>query len=134
MKKAIICVDDEKIILNSLKSQLKKFFGNEYIYETVDDPVDVLDVIDELVGESVSIFVIVSDWLMPRMKGDELLIKIHEKYPKITKILLTGQASKDAVEMLYDKVDLHECVLKPWNEDDLFETMLSGLKKAEALI
>ena len=32
-KAAIICVDDEAIILDSLKRQLRKAFENQYIYE-----------------------------------------------------------------------------------------------------
>jgi len=33
-KKAILCVDDEPMILFVLKKQLKSFFGNEFVYES----------------------------------------------------------------------------------------------------
>ena len=33
-KSAILCVDDEAIILTSLKEQLRRRFGERYLYET----------------------------------------------------------------------------------------------------
>ena len=74
MKPIIVCVDDEKFILDSLKTQLKSAFGDLYNYEIAESAVDALELIEELSDEGHSIVVIVSDWLMPGMKGDELLI------------------------------------------------------------
>ena len=57
---------------------------------------------------------VVSDWLMPGIKGDELLIKVHQKYPKIITVMLTGQADVDAVERAVEEADLYCCLYKPW--------------------
>ena len=81
MKPIIVCVDDEKFILDSLKTQLKSAFGDLYSYEIAESAGDALELIEELSDEGHSIVVIVSDWLMPGMKGDELLINIHHKFP-----------------------------------------------------
>ena len=35
---------------------------------------------------------------MPGIKGDEFLIRVHQKYPKIVKVMLTGQADEVAIE------------------------------------
>jgi CheY-like chemotaxis protein len=64
-KNIILCVDDEKMILSSLKAQLKEKFGSEFIYETSENAADALELIDELRKESTGILVIVSDWMMP---------------------------------------------------------------------
>ena len=72
---------------------------------------------------------IVSDWLMPGMKGDEFLIWVHEKYPEISKVMLTGQADDDAVERAQDKAQLYHCLQKPWNAKELIETIQTGLTK-----
>jgi response regulator RpfG family c-di-GMP phosphodiesterase len=127
-KNVILCVDDEKMILDSIKSQLKEKYGKKYQYETADNAEDALELIDELVEESVSIIVIVSDWLMPGIKGDELLIKIHQKNPEIVKIMLTGQADKEAIERAKNKANLHKCLFKPWKDNELFDAIESGLK------
>jgi len=128
-KKAILCVDDEKVILVSLKSQLKKMFGSEYRYEFAEDATEAFDIIEELVADQIHIVIIVSDWLMPGMKGDEFLIKIHEDYPGVITILLTGQADESAIQRTIEKAQLHCYLQKPWNEEELFNQLSSGLKK-----
>ncbi len=47
-KPVILCVDDEKIILDSLKAQLKGKFGNVYMYEGAENADDAMEVINEL--------------------------------------------------------------------------------------
>lgn len=130
-KKAIICVDDEKVILTSLKSQLRKLFGNEYKLEFAEDTSEAFEIIEELNGDETKIVVIVSDWLMPGMKGDEFLVKVHQKFPEIIKILLTGQADEEAIINTMENAKLHCCLHKPWSEEELYEKIKSGLKKLD---
>ncbi len=127
LKKAILCVDDEKIILQSLKAQIKKHFGDRFVYEFAESGSEAWEVIEELQSDGVEILLIVSDWLMPNMKGDELLIQVHEKYPGIVKVMLTGQADHDAIERTRQQANLHCCLYKPWQEEELIDTLVSGL-------
>jgi DNA-binding NtrC family response regulator len=127
-KKAILCVDDEKIILDSLKSQLKRRFGNRYIYELAENADDAFELIEEMVENGIEILVIVSDWLMPGIKGDEFLIRVHRKFPNIVKVMLTGQADEKAVENARQNAHLFRCIYKPWKEIDLFDTIESSLE------
>lgn len=126
-KKAILCVDDEKIILQSLKAQIKKHFADRFIYEFAESGSEAWEVIDELQDDGIEILLIVSDWLMPNMKGDELLIQVHKKYPHIVKIMLTGQADQDAIARTRRQANLHSCLYKPWQEQELVDTLMSGL-------
>lgn len=128
-EKVILCVDDEEMILNSLGDQLRRHFGDQYVYEFAESADEALEVIDELNKEDVSIIVIVSDWLMPGMKGDEFLIQVHKKFPGIIKVMLTGHADAKAIERAQKGADLHRCLLKPWTEEDLIEAMTSGWSK-----
>lgn len=121
MKKAILCVDDEKIIILSLLEQLRDRFGDEYIYETAMSGEEALGVIDELVCESVSVILIISDYLMRGMKGDELLIRVHNKYPGTIKIMLTGQATDEAVKRVKEEAGLGAYVTKPWIRERLMD-------------
>lgn len=129
MKKAILCIDDEKTILSSLKGQLKRNFGKEYIYEFSEVPEEALELIDELVANNTKVLVIVSDWLMPGMKGDEFLIKVHEKHPQIVKVMLTGQADGEAVKRAQQQANLFKCIAKPWTEQTLVETIKTGIEQ-----
>ena len=128
-KPVILCVDDEKVILDSLKTQLKEAFGDTYQYEIAEDAKDALELIDELSEDNLSIILIVSDWLMPGMKGDEFLIQVHQRFPKVIKVMLTGQADDSAIDQAKIKADLHRCLYKPWSEAELIETIKSGLAK-----
>lgn len=130
-KKAILCVDDEEIILNSLRDQLQTRLGDRYIYEFAESAGEAMEVIADLVSEGTDILIIVSDWLMPDMKGDEFLIRIHRKFPGIVKVMLTGQADESAIRRVQEQANLHRCLFKPWTEDDLIGTIISGLKKNE---
>ncbi len=130
-KPVILCVDDEKVVLDSLKRQLKQAFGNDYQYEVAENADEALELIDELTQENIGIILIVSDWLMPGMKGDEFLIKVHENFPKIVKIMLTGQADESAIMRAKEQANLHCCLHKPWSQAELVETIKSGLQKLE---
>jgi CheY-like chemotaxis protein len=128
-KPAILCVDDEKSVLQSLRAQIKEAFGDDYIYELAEDADEALEVINELSEEGISISLIVSDWLMPGMKGDEFLIQVHQQFPNIIKILLTGQADEAAIKRTQEQANLYCCLFKPWSEEELVETLKSGLAK-----
>ncbi len=129
MKKAIICVDDEKIIILSLVEQLKERFGSKYIYETAMSADEALMVIDELVGNSVNVILVISDWLMEGMKGDEFLIKVKELYPGTLNIMLTGQAPKEAIENTERQGALTAYMEKPWNKEELMNKISELLEE-----
>ena len=128
-RKAILCVDDESIILESLKEQLEQHLGNDYIYETAENAEEGFEVIEELVEEGIDVLIIVSDWLMPGIKGDEFLASVHKRFPGIVKVMLTGHANQKAIERARENAGLHACIYKPWNEKELMATINSGLKK-----
>ena len=125
--KGILCVDDEVAILDSLKEQLKRQFGTQFFYEVATSADEALEVLEEIEDDDVEVLIIVSDCLMPGMKGDELLAMVHQKYPKIVKVMLTGQADAAAIERAYSEANLHRCLYKPWTEAELIETISSGL-------
>lgn len=127
----ILCVDDETIILDSLREQLEKHFGGGFLYETAENAEEGLEIIEELAADGLKILIIVSDWLMPGIKGDEFLIRVHQKYPSIVKVLLTGQANDDAIRRAENEAGLFAVIHKPWTDQDLFNIIKAGLTKNE---
>ena len=127
--KVILCVDDEGLVLNSLKTQLRTEFGNEYEYETSESASEALEILDELNEEGVDVIVIVSDWLMPGIKGDEFLVRVHEKFPNIAKIMLTGQADDAAIERARRDANLDCFLEKPWTKEALLAAVKAGMQK-----
>ena len=124
---AIICVDDEVVILESLKKQLKRKFGNSFIYEVAESAEEAWEIIEELNSENIPIIAIVSDWLMPGVKGDEFLIQIHQQFPEVIKVMLTGQADNNAIDRAKEEANLHACLYKPWTESELMEIITTAI-------
>ena len=69
----LLCVDDEIIVLTALKDQLRRAFGNDFLIDVAESAEEALELLDELAEHGHSLLVIVSDWLMPGMKGDEFI-------------------------------------------------------------
>jgi CheY-like chemotaxis protein len=126
-KKLILCVDDEKVVLNSLLQQLQHGLGNNYLYEIAESAEEAWEIIDEVQNE-IEMVLIISDWLMPGMKGDEFLITLHQKYPSVATIMLTGQADEKAIKNAKTHANLFACLRKPWDKDDLIQNIKKALE------
>ena len=124
----IFCIDDEKIVLNSLKTELKNAFGNNYIIETAESGIEALEAINNLLDLNYEIQVVIADYAMPVMKGDEFLMQLHEKSPQTLNILLTGQATIEGVANSINKAGLYRFISKPWHTNDLVLTVKEALK------
>ena len=128
-KGVLLCVDDEIIVLTALKDQLRRAFGSDFHIDVAESAEEALELLDELALDGHKLLVIVSDWLMPGMKGDEFLIKAHERFPSVVKIMLSGQAESAAVDRARREADLHDFLSKPWNAAALVESINQGLRE-----
>ena len=70
--KAIVCVDDEAIIIMSLKAQLRNHYKNKFLIETSLSGEEAINVIEDLKKSGVYVHMLISDWNMPGMRGDKL--------------------------------------------------------------
>ncbi len=115
----IVCVDDEMSVLETLREQLRGHFGETHEVEVANSAEDALGLIDEIQETGALIEVIITDQVMPGMKGDQFLETINVKLPDCIKILLTGQAGLDSAINAINKGGLNRYVEKPWNIDNL---------------
>lgn len=122
-KHVIVCVDDEKTILDALEEQIIAQLGKHYECELCQSAEEGLDLLEELEEDGKSVAVVISDQMMPGMKGDEFLIKVNDRYPETLKILLTGQASLESIRNSINKASIYRYVNKPWEEEDLMLTV-----------
>lgn len=122
-KPCILCVDDDTLILRSLKKLL------EFDYQVIihSDPFDALD---ELKNQTFHL--IICDHRMPKMNGIQFFMKIKELYPerKIYKIIYSGysEMEKDMYKMIQSKV-IDEFVTKTTSTEKLFETVEKGVRQ-----
>lgn len=126
-KGIMLCVDDERIVLDALKNQLKMAYGDKYIIEVAESAEEGLEILDELAGDGYQPLVIISDWLMPGMKGDEFLSEAKKRFPWVVKIMLSGQADEAAVEKARENQCLNSFIHKPWDAEELISSIEEGL-------
>jgi CheY-like chemotaxis protein len=127
MKRAFLCVDDEKTVLDSMKEQLRGAFGLDTLYETAESADDAWEIIEELVDDEITLLLIVSDWLMPGVRGDAFLVDVHKRFPRVIKIMITGQAHQAAIDNAFEHGGLVACLAKPWREDELIRIINENL-------
>ena len=118
----ILFVDDEQLILNALKRTLRRE-GFELFFTS--DPFEVA----KLVGEH-RVDIVVSDHMMPQMTGVEVLALVRRLHPNTVRIMMTGQADRDATIRAINEGSIHKFIEKPWDD-----TMLKNvLHEAERTI
>jgi putative two-component system response regulator len=127
-KPTILLVDDERIVLMSLKSEIRANLGNEARIETADSGAEALAVMDSLEAEGAPLALVISDLRMPGMNGDALLSRVRERQPDALHVLLTGYADLDAVANAINNGGLYRYLSKPWRREDLVVTAREALK------
>jgi response regulator RpfG family c-di-GMP phosphodiesterase len=119
----ILFVDDEENNLFSFKAN----FRIKYNVTTALSGDEGLKILDEK-----PIDIIITDQRMPNMTGVEFLSKAVEKHPDPMRILLTGFADMNAVIDAVNKGKIFHYLSKPWNEQELDETIQRAYKVYQA--
>ncbi|SIO35586.1 EAL domain-containing protein [Salinivibrio sp. ES.052] len=120
----ILLVDDEPHILRALKRELRRFVAHIHTAESGQQALDILT--QHQIG------LVISDYRMPNMNGAELLINIHQRYPGIATIMLSGQADLHGVSKAINAGALSQYVSKPWDRDVLCDTVKTILTNKQA--
>lgn len=130
-RSVIVCVDDDKMVLNVLYEQLLGWFGTRYTVEKALSGEEALLIIEEHIENGDSISVVISDYIMPNMKGDELLMKVKGMDPQIKKIMLTGYSAIQGIISAINNAGLYRYITKPWDQKDMMLTLLEAIKSYE---
>lgn len=122
----IVIVDDEEMVLTSLKS----FLGLETDYK-IETFLSAKKALEFIKNEDVDL--VISDYLMPEMDGITFLAKVREMKPQIIRIILTGYADKENAIKAINTVGLFQYIEKPWDNDDLLIVLRNGLEKQQLM-
>lgn len=126
-KSVIICVDDEKIVLNSLKAQLRPALSSNIGIEIAESAEEALLIVEDAISSNIGIPVIISDQIMPDMKGDEFLTLIHQKSKDTLNILLSGQANTEDIGKAVNNAKLYKYLTKPWDKEILIRMVKEAI-------
>lgn len=125
----IVCVDDEPIVLQSLRRELRQDpFFNEFSIDIADSGPKALSLIAEILSEGDFVPVLLSDQRMPVMNGDAFLVEALGRSPDTLCILLTGFADLQAVVNLVNNNALYRYLSKPWDRNDLIMTVKEAFR------
>lgn len=122
-EKIIVCIDDERIILFALRIQLERLLTKDFTIECFTDGEEAIEFIQKSIDEGRSLPLVITDEMMPKMRGHEIIEKLSIDFPQIRCLLLTGYASSDVLAELPKKFPLVEIMAKPWKQADLVETV-----------
>jgi two-component system response regulator YesN len=132
LRYAVICIDDDPLILQVLAFQLNKILDTKSILiEYYTNPSTAINEIDALVDDKIDIIFVLVDYQMPEMTGVDLVRKIKAKYPALNCIMLSGQANQLQVSELEKDNLLEEFIEKPWGEAELKDAVMKILNRKE---
>lgn len=125
----IICLDDDRDFLNSLKISLPTRFRDDANYNMLflDNPFETLNTIRDLVEDKEEIALLVTDQMMPNMKGIDFLKEAMKITPRSMRVLLTGHAGMDSAIVAINDNVLDKYLTKPVNDIEDFVFTLKRL-------
>lgn len=114
--KNIVIIDDEPMILKSLKRELELYTEDLQLgIETFNSGKDALDYLE---AEGDSVFLTISDLRMPDISGTEVMKHINNHYPHIKTFLLTAFSDIQAIQSAI-KSSIDRLIMKPWDQESL---------------
>lgn len=123
MKTALLSVDDDRLVLTALRLQLNRYYSDTHYLEFAQGAEEGFEIVEELRLRGVKTVLVISDWIMPGMNGDVFLTKLRKRYPDITCMMLTGQASGAETETFIGSGIASKVLEKPWTEKALIDTI-----------
>ena len=116
---SVLIVDDDEHVRRALKRVLKRARCRLHEAPDADGALAFLTV--------EPVHVVVSDYRMPGMSGVEFLRLVKERWPRVQRVLLTGQADTAAIEEAVNQSEIFRFIWKPWDDAHLLLTIQSAI-------
>lgn len=122
----ILIVDDEEMVITSIRAFLQ--LETEYAIHGFNEPQAAVQHL-----QTNPVDVVISDYLMPRMNGIQMLAKAKELQPEAARVLLTGHADKQSAIQAINDVGLYQYLEKPWDNSQLLLVINSAIERTQLL-
>ncbi|MCB0366770.1 MAG: diguanylate cyclase [Bdellovibrionaceae bacterium] len=110
-KPKILCVDDERAVLEALRRLLRSDF-RVVTAESGEEALNLLESHPDLA-------VILSDYRMEGLSGIELLRRSRSIVPNAVRAILSGQIELKQISEAINRAEIHRLILKPWDNEYL---------------
>jgi len=117
----LLCVDDEPNILSALR---RVFRGSGYRLLLAGGGEEALRM---LAAERVHI--VISDMRMPGMDGALLLERVRERWPEVSRMLLTGHADMTSTIAAINRGEISRYITKPWHDVELLGAVAEAVER-----
>ncbi len=118
----IVCIEDQREVLNSIVEDLS-FFEEALVIEECESASEAEDIIDDIDAKGDFLAVVISDHVMPGKNGVEFLTELHDdpRFKRSKKILLTGLATHADTIKAINQAAIDRYIEKPWQTEMLVQ-------------
>ncbi|MBC8166882.1 MAG: response regulator [Bryobacteraceae bacterium] len=120
----VVIVDDEEMVITSVRAFLT--LETEFEVHGFTEPEKAAQFL-----ETNPVDVVVSDYLMPKLNGIQLLGKAKQLQPEAARVLLTGHADKHSAIQAINDVGLFQYLEKPWDNSQLLLVIQSAIERTQ---
>jgi DNA-binding NtrC family response regulator len=124
-KRPILVVDDEPEMLFSLKGLLRQEF-EVYTASSAAEGAEIL--------QNHVIHLVMTDQRMPQVSGVEFLSRIKNQHPAAMRLIFTGYADIKAVIDAINQGNVFRYVTKPWDPEELLESLREAGRRYDQLV
>ncbi|KHT64706.1 chemotaxis protein CheY [Photobacterium gaetbulicola] len=127
-KYLILCVDDEREVLDSVLNDLRAL-EEYFVIEAAESVDEAKEVLADAIADHTPLALILCDHIMPGETGIDFLIELkhQEESCHARKVLLTGQAGLEETVQAVNNASLDYYIAKPWNGDQLKQIAIDQL-------
>lgn len=127
-KIVILCVDDQREVLDSIERDLQPF-SEAFRIEAAESAEEASVIVSEVLGKGDKLGLVLADHLMPGTTGVDLLVAMAEQPSTraARKVLVTAHAGLEDTVKAVNEADLDHYIAKPWKQEQLHEVVRKQL-------
>ncbi|MEZ8741550.1 response regulator [Photobacterium swingsii] len=127
-KYMILCVDDEREVLDSVLHDLEPL-NEHFVLEAAESVDEAKEVLADAIADHIPLALILCDHIMPGETGIHFLIELkqQDETKAARKVLLTGQAGLEETVQAVNNASLDYYVAKPWDGENLKDVVIEQL-------
>ncbi|MBV7299251.1 response regulator [Enterovibrio paralichthyis] len=127
-KYLILCVDDERDVLDSVVNDLAEL-EEHFVIEAAESVAEAREILAEANADELQLALILCDHIMPEDLGVDFLIELSQSPATAAarKLLLTGQAGLEETIQAVNHSSLDYYIAKPWQGDALRNVVIDQL-------
>ena len=125
--KVILIIDDEFIILESLRIQMNNVLDHHITLEAASSAEEAIALIDEFHENNLDLVLVISDYHLDEVKGTDIMHYTAKKFPSAHKAILSGRSELEMIPELKKEFERIDFIAKPWDFEDIKNAIRAAL-------